>query len=74
MDKENYTNIDNEIKTNINNAVKTNIDSEVKIHPVFIRFVLTHPWMQKPNTYKSIREYEKRQRMKWLFENDNDSW
>lgn len=52
MGKENYMDIDNEIKTNIDNAVKTNIDSEVKIHPVFIRFVLTHPWMQKPNTYE----------------------
>ena len=37
--KKNYTDIDN--------AVKTNIDSEAKIHPAFIRFMLTHPWMQK---------------------------
>ena len=66
MEKENYTNIDNE--------VRTNIDNEVRIHPAFIRFVLTHPWMRHTCYYKNIRAYEKRERMNLLFENDNGSW
>ena len=66
MAKENYTNIDNE--------VRTNIDNEVTIHPAFIRFVLTRPWMRDADYYKDIRLYEKKQRMKWLFDNNKDSW
>ena len=66
MAKENYTDIDNE--------VKTNIDNEVMIHPAFIRFVLTRPWMRNVDYYKSIRAYEKKARMKWLFDNNKDSW
>lgn len=66
MEKENYTDIDNE--------VRTNIDNEVRIHPAFIRFVLTRPWMKDVGYYKSIRAYEKKQRTKWLFENNKDSW
>ena len=50
MGKENYTDIDNE--------VKTNIDNEVIIHPAFIRFVLTRPWMRDVDYYKGIRAYE----------------
>ena len=38
MEKDNYTNIDNE--------VRANIDNEVRIHPAFIRFVLSRPWMR----------------------------
>ena len=76
MDKENYTDIDNEVKSDINNEVKTNIDNEVIIHPAFIRFVLFRPWIEDVDYYKSIRLYEKEQRMKWLFDNENnkDSW
>ena len=68
MEKENYTNIDNE--------VMTNIDNEVRIHPAFIRFVLARPWIRNADYYKSIRLYEKKARMKWLFdsENNKDSW
>ena len=66
MAKENYTDIDNE--------VKTNIDNEVTIHPAFIRFVLTRPWMQDADYYKDIRLYEKKGRMKWLFGNEKCSW
>ena len=68
MEKDNYTNIDNE--------VKTNIDNEVKIHPAFIRFVLSRPWMRDVDYYKEIRSYEKKARMKWLFDNENnkDRW
>ena len=68
MEKENYTNIDNE--------VMTNIDNEVRIHPAFIRFVLSRPWMRNVDYYKTIRLYEKKARMKWLFDNENnkDSW
>lgn len=68
MAKENYTDIDNE--------VKTNIDNEVIIHPAFIRFVLARPWMRNVDYYKSIRLYEKKARMKWLFDskNNKDSW
>lgn len=66
MAKENYTDIDNEMKTNI--------DNEVMIHPAFIRFVLTRPWMRNVDYYKSIRAYEKKARMKWLFDNNKDSW
>ena len=50
------------------------IDSEVRIHPAFIKFVLARPWMHNVNTYQHIRSYEKEQRMKCLFENDNGSW
>ena len=66
MAKENYTDIDNE--------VRTNIDNEVIIHPAFIRFVLTRPWMRDADYYKAIRAYEKKARMKWLFGNDKCSW
>ena len=66
MAKENYTDIDNE--------VKTNIDNEVIIHPAFLRFVLSRPWMRNVDYYKSIRAYEKKARMKWLFDNNKDSW
>ena len=66
MAKENYTDIDNE--------VKTNIDNEVMIHPAFIRFVLTRPWMRNVDYYKTIRAYEKKARMKWLFGNEKCSW
>ena len=60
MEKENYTNIDN----------------EVRIHPAFIRFVLSRPWMREVDYYKDIRLYEKKARMKWLFDNENnkDRW
>ena len=73
MEKENYTNIDNEVKSDIDNGLKTNIDNEVIIHPAFIRFVLYRPWLRDAD-YKDIRLYEKKQRMKWLFENNKDSW
>ena len=66
MGKENYTDIDNEMKTNI--------DNEVMIHPAFIRFVLTRPWMRYADYYKNIRLYEKKGRMKWLFGNEKCSW
>ena len=66
MAKENYTDIDNE--------VKTNIDNEVIIHPTFIRFVLSRPWMRDADYYKAIRSYEKKGRMKWLFGNEKCSW
>ena len=66
MAKENYTDIDNE--------VNTNIDNDVMIHPAFIRFVLTRPWMRNVDYYKTIRAYEKKARMKWLFGNDKCSW
>ena len=66
MGKENYTDIDNE--------VRTNIDNEVIIHPTFIRFVLTRPWMRDVDYYKNIRLYEKKARMKWLFGNEKRSW
>ena len=66
MGKENYTDIDNE--------VKTNIDNEVIIHPAFIRFVLSRPWMRNVDYYKAIRSYEKRGRIKWLFDNEKCSW
>lgn len=68
MERDNYKDIDNE--------VKTNIDSEVRIHPAFIRFVLNRPWLRNDDSYKDIRSYEKKQMMKWLFENENnkDSW
>ena len=66
MAKENYTDIDNE--------VRTNIDNEVIIHPAFIRFVLTRPWMRDADYYKAIRSYEKKGRMKWLFGNEKCSW
>lgn len=66
MAKENYTDIDNE--------VKTNIDNEVMIHPAFIRFVLSRPWMRDADYYKGIRLYEKKGRMKWLFGNEKCSW
>ena len=66
MDKVNYTDIDNE--------VRTNIDNEVMIHPAFIRFVLTRPWMRDADYYKAIRSYEKKGRMKWLFGNEKCSW
>ena len=52
MEKDNYTNIDNE--------VRSNIDNEVRIHPAFIRFVLTRPWMRNADYYKDIRLYEKK--------------
>ena len=52
MGKENYTDIDNDMRTNI--------DNEVMIHPAFIRFVLTRPWMQDVDYYKTIRSYEKK--------------
>ena len=55
MAKENYTDIDNE--------VKSNIDNEVIIHPAFIRFVLSRPWMRDADYYKGIRAYEKKGRM-----------
>ena len=76
MEKENYTNIDNEVKNDNDNEVKTNIDNEVIIHPAFIRFVLFRLWLIDVDYYKSIRSYEKEQRMKWLFDNENnkDSW
>ena len=57
MERENYTNIDN----------------EVRIHPAFIRFVLARPWMRHTCYCKNIRAYEKRERMNLLFENDNGS-
>ena len=66
MAKENYTDIDNE--------VNTNIDNDVMIHPAFIRFVLSRPWMRNVDYYKTIRAYEKKARMKWLFGNDKCSW
>lgn len=66
MGKENYTDIDNE--------VKTDIDNEVMIHPAFIRFVLSRPWMRDADYYKAIRSYEKKGRMKWLFGNEKCSW
>ena len=66
MAKENYTDIDNEMRTNI--------DNEVMIHPAFIRFVLTRPWMRDADYYKNIRLYEKKARMKWLFGNEKCSW
>ena len=66
MEKENYTNIDNE--------ARTNIDNEVRIHPAFIRFVLSRPWMRNVDYYKDIRLYEKKARMKWLFENKKCNW
>ena len=66
MAKENYTDIDNE--------VRTNIDNEVMIHPAFIRFVLTRPWMRDADYYKNIRSYEKKARMKWLFGNEKCSY
>ena len=50
------------------------IDSEVKIHPAFIRFVLNRPWLRHTNSYKDIRSYEKKQRMKWLFESKKCNW
>ena len=74
MGKENYTNIDNEVKSDIDNEVKTNIDNEVIIHPAFIRYVLTRPWIRDVKYYKAIRSYEKEQRMKWLFENEICNW
>ena len=49
-------------------------DSEVRIHPAFIRFVLTRPWMRDTDYYKGIRAYEKKARMKWLFRNEKCSW
>ena len=49
-------------------------DREVKIHPSFIKFVLARPWLHNVNTYQHIRSYEKAQRMKCLFENENGSW
>lgn len=66
MGKENYTDIDNE--------VRTNIDNEVIIHPAFIRFVLSRPWMRDADYYKAIRSYEKKGRMEWLFGNEKCSW
>ena len=66
MGKENYTDIDNE--------VRTNIDNEVTIHPAFIRFVLSRPWIRDADYYKAIRAYEKKARMKWLFGNEKCSW
>lgn len=66
MAKENYTDIDNE--------VRTNIDNEVIIHPTFIRFVLSRPWLRDVDYYKGIRAYEKKARMKWLFGNEKCSW
>ena len=51
----------------------TNIDNEVRIQPAFIRFVLTRSWMRDVSYYKNIRSYEKKARLKWLFEN-KDSW
>ena len=74
MGKENYTDIDNEVKSDIDNEVRTNIDNEVRIHPAFIRFVLTRPWMRNVDYYKAIRSYEKRGRIKWLFDNEKCSW
>ena len=74
MEKENYTNIDNEVKSDIDNDGRTNIDNEVIIHPAFIRFVLNRPWMRDADYYNDIRLYEKKQRMKWLFGNDTCSW
>ena len=66
MAKENYTDIDNE--------VNTNIDNDVMIHRAFIRFVLSRPWMRNVDYYKTIRAYEKKARMKWLFGNEKCSW
>ena len=66
MEKENYTNIDNE--------ARTNIDNDIRIHPAFIRFVLSRPWMRNVDYYKAIRSYEKRGRIKWLFDNEKCSW
>ena len=76
MEQENYTNIDNEVKSDNDDGLKTNIDNEVIIHPAFIRYVLFHPWIRDVKYYKAIRSYEKEQRMKWLFGNENnkDSW
>ena len=74
MERESYTDIDNEVKTNIDNEGRTNIDNEVRIHIAFIRFVLSRPWMRDVNSYKAIRSYDKKALMKWLFENDKDSW
>ena len=74
MGRESYTDIDNEVKTNIDNDGRTNIDNEVRIHIAFIRFVLSRPWMRNVDYYKDIRSYEKKARMKWLFENNKDSW
>ena len=74
MGRESYTDIDNEVKTNIDNEGRTNIDNEVRIHIAFIRFVLSRPWMRNVDYYKDIRSYEKKARMKWLFENNKDSW
>ena len=74
MERESYTDIDNEVKTNIDNEGRTNIDNEVRIHIAFIRFVLSRPWMRNVDYYKDIRSYEKKARMKWLFENNKDSW
>ena len=66
METDNYTNIDNE--------VRNNIDNEVRIHPAFIRFVLSRPWMRNVDYYKDIRAYEKKARMQWLFDNEKCSW
>ena len=66
MEKDNYTNIDNDMRTNI--------DNEVRIHPAFIRFVLARPWMRNVDYYKDIRAYEKKARLKWLFDNEKCSW
>ena len=74
MERESYTDIDNEVKTNIDNEGRTNIDNEVRIHIAFIRFVLSRPWMREVDYYKDIRLYEKKARMKWLFEDNKDSW
>ena len=49
MERENYTNIDN----------------EVRIHPAFIRFVLARPWMRNVDKNKDNRSNEKKARMKW---------
>ena len=74
MERENCTGIDNEVKSNIDNDGRTNIDNEVRIHIAFIRFVLSRPWMRNVDYYKDIRSYEKKARMKWLFEHNKDSW
>ena len=74
MERENYKDIDNEVKTNIDNEGRTNIDNEVRIHLAFIRFVLNRPWLRNVDYYKGIRSYEKKQRMRWLFDNNKDSW
>ena len=66
MEKDNYTDIDNE--------ARTNIDNEVRIHLAFIRFVLSRPWMRNVDYYKAIRSYEKKGRIKWLFDNEKCSW